>query len=68
MYVKVGDFHVSRGPSTFPLISSNVVFLKSQNLRKEGTLCICSDGSDTCAGGAPYDVNGGYFVNAPDLN
>ena len=29
---------------------------------------ICSDGSETSAGGAPYDVNGGYFVNAPDLN
>ena len=29
---------------------------------------ICSYGSETSAGGAPYDVNGGYFVNAPDLN
>ena len=29
---------------------------------------ICPNGSETCAGGAPYDVNGGYFVNAPDLN
>jgi hypothetical protein len=41
MYVQVGDFRVSRGPSTVPQtqISRNAVFFKSQNLRKAGTLC-----------------------------
>ena len=42
MYVQVGDFCVSRGPTTVPLtwISCNTVFSKSQNARKAGTLCI----------------------------
>ena len=40
MYVQVGDFHISKGPLTVPLmrILRNVVFLKFQNLRKVGTL------------------------------
>ena len=42
MYAKVGDFRVSRGPSTVPLtrILCNAVFFKSQIPRKVGTLCI----------------------------
>jgi hypothetical protein len=41
MYAQVGDFRVSRGLHTVPLtqISLNVVFFKSQNPRKAGTLC-----------------------------
>ena len=41
MYVQFGDFRVSRGPTTVPLtrISCNMVFSKSQNARKAGTLC-----------------------------
>ena len=42
MYVQVGDFHVSRGLATVPpltRISCNMVFSKSQNARKAGTLC-----------------------------
>ena len=41
MYVQVGDFCVSRGPSTVPLTRSscNTFFSKSQNARKAGTLC-----------------------------
>ena len=37
----MGDFCVRRGPPTVLLtqISSNAVFLKSQNLRNVGTLC-----------------------------
>ena len=42
MYVQVGDFRVSRGPPTVPLmqISCDTVFFKSQNPRKAGTLCM----------------------------
>ena len=42
MNAQVGDFCVSRGPPTVPLmqISRSAVFLKSQNLRNAGTLCI----------------------------
>ena len=41
MYVLVGDFRVSRGPTTVPItqILRNAVFLKSQNPRYAGTLC-----------------------------
>ena len=41
IYAQVGDFCISRGPSTVPLtrILRNVVFSKSQNPRKVGTLC-----------------------------
>ena len=38
MYTQVGDFRVSMGSPTVPLIriSRNAVFFKSQNLRKVG--------------------------------
>ena len=38
MYVQVGDFRASRGPTTVPLtrISCNTVFSNSQNARKGG--------------------------------
>ena len=41
MYAQVRDFCVSRGSSTVPLtqISCNLVFFKSQNPCKAGTLC-----------------------------
>ena len=44
MYVQVGDFCVSRGPPTVPLmrISCNVVYFKSQNPRKAGPY-VCSN-------------------------
>ena len=42
MYAQVGDFRISRGPSTVPLtrISRNSVLFKSQNPHKAGTLYI----------------------------
>ena len=45
MYVQVGDFGISRGPPTVPLmqILHNVFLFKSQNPHKAGTLCIYSE-------------------------
>ena len=49
MYAQVGDFRVSRGPPRVLLtrILRNVVFFKSQNSHKAGTLCnyYCSSNS-----------------------
>ena len=41
MCAEVGDFRISRGPSTVPLmrILRNMVFFKSQNPHKAGNLC-----------------------------
>ena len=46
MCMQVGDFRVSKGPPTVPLmwISSNAVFYKSLNPHKAGTLCTISTG------------------------
>ena len=44
MYVQVGDFRASRGPTTVPLtqISCNMVFSKYQNARKEVQIVVVS--------------------------
>ena len=47
MYAQVGDFPISRGSPTVPLILRNVVFFKSQNPRKAGSLCIESNQSES---------------------